>query len=181
MLSIYPRNIAYIFMQISRFQRSWGMDPSFMPSRRSFERAGWLRYSPQFWFYCLQQQTIGLLTFKSSKERWMKVVTSQLMAVTLSHSQFEVSTWWNFPTGRFDIARALEKWGGLRQVSRLLSLKVRRQRSRQDNLAKDKKVDDDVASPDVDSEIKTPSRPTVSQDPQNWLTELKQLDINWVE
>lgn len=133
-------NIVYIFMQISRFQRSWGMDPSFMPSRRSFERAGWSRYSPQFWFYCLQQQTIGLLTFKSSKERWMKVVTSQLMAVTLSHSQFEVSTWWNFPTGPFDIARALEKWGGLRQVSRLLSLKVRRQRSRQGKLAKALKV-----------------------------------------
>jgi len=30
-------------MQISRFQRSWGMDPSFMPSRKSFERAGKLR------------------------------------------------------------------------------------------------------------------------------------------
>ncbi|KAL5188631.1 hypothetical protein HKD37_05G014039 [Glycine soja] len=118
----YWDNLENLHYEISRFQRSWGMDPSFMPSRRSFERAG-----------------------------------------------------------RFDIARALEKWGGLRQVSRLLSLKVRRQRSRQDNLAKDKKVDDDVASPDVDSEIKTPSRPTVSQDPQNWLTELKQLDINWVE
>ena len=103
------------------------------------------------------------------------------MAVASSHFQFEVSIQWNFPAGRFDIARALEKWGGLRQVSRLLSLKVRRQRSRQDNLAKDKKVDDDVASPDVDREIKTPSRPTVSQDPQKWLTELKQLDINWVE
>ncbi|KAH1251286.1 hypothetical protein AAZX31_05G182700 [Glycine max] len=118
----YWDNLENLHYEISRFQRSWGMDPSFMPSRRSFERAG-----------------------------------------------------------RFDIARALEKWGGLRQVSRLLSLKVRRQRSRQDNLAKDKKVDDDVASPDVDSEIKTPSTPTVSQDPQNWLTELKQLDINWVE
>ncbi|KAG4998877.1 hypothetical protein JHK87_019949 [Glycine soja] len=118
----YWDNLENLHYEISRFQRSWGMDPSFMPSRRSFERAG-----------------------------------------------------------RFDIARALEKWGGLRQVSRLLSLKVRRQRSRQGKLAKDKKVDDDVASPDVDREIKTPSRPTVSQDPQKWLTELKQLDINWVE
>ncbi|XLR36408.1 hypothetical protein HN51_045753 [Arachis hypogaea] len=26
--------------EISRFQRNWGMDPSFMPSRKSFERAG---------------------------------------------------------------------------------------------------------------------------------------------
>ncbi|KAK7399338.1 hypothetical protein VNO78_10520 [Psophocarpus tetragonolobus] len=120
----YWDNLENLQYEISRFQRSWGMDPSFMPSRKSFERAG-----------------------------------------------------------RFDIARALEKWGGLRQVSRLLSLKVRRQRSRQGNLAKDKKIDDDddVASPDIDSEIKTPSRPTVSQDPQKWLTELKQLDINWVE
>jgi len=87
-----------------------------------------------------------------------------------------------FSTGRFDIARALEKWGGLNQVSRLLSLKVRRQRSKQGNLDKDKKVEDDVASsPDVYIEIKTPSRPTVSQDPQKWLTELTQLDINWVD
>ncbi|KAI9165903.1 hypothetical protein LWI28_022586 [Acer negundo] len=52
--------------EISRFQRSWGMDPSFMPSRKCFERAG-----------------------------------------------------------RYDIARALEKWGGLHEVSRLLSLKAK--------------------------------------------------------
>jgi len=58
---------------------------------------------------------------------------------------------------------------------------VRRQRSKQGNLDKDKKVEDDVASPEVDIQIKTPSRPTVSQDPQKWLTELKQLDINWVD
>ncbi|CAJ1937731.1 unnamed protein product [Sphenostylis stenocarpa] len=118
----YWDNLENLHDEISRFQRSWGMDPSFMPSRKSFERAG-----------------------------------------------------------RFDIARALEKWGGLNQVSRLLSLKVRRQRSKQGSLDKDKKVEDDVASPDVDFEIKTPSRATVSQDPQKWLTELKQLDINWVE
>lgn len=86
----------------------------------------------------------------------------------------------DFPTGRFDIARALEKWGGLHEVSRLLSLKVRRQRSRQGNLSKDKKIDHTV-SPDVDTEIKTPCRSYISQDTQQWLTELKQLDINWVE
>ncbi|ESW31886.1 hypothetical protein PHAVU_002G276400 [Phaseolus vulgaris] len=118
----YWDNLENLHDEINRFQRSWGMDPSFMPSRKSFERAG-----------------------------------------------------------RFDIARALEKWGGLNQVSRLLSLKVRRQRSKQGNLDKDKKVEDDVASPEVDIQIKTPSRPTVSQDPQKWLTELKQLDINWVD
>lgn len=76
-----------------------------------------------------------------------------------------------FPTGRYDIARALEKWGGLHEVSRLLSLKVR-QRSRQDNLAKDKRSDH------TDSEMKTPCIP---QDTQKWLTKLKHLDINWFE
>ncbi|XP_072089462.1 uncharacterized protein [Arachis hypogaea] len=103
--------------EISRFQRSWGMDPSFMPSRKSFERAG-----------------------------------------------------------RFDIARALEKWGGLHEVSRLLSLKVRRKRRRQGNLAKDKKIDPVTATHehDVGSETKTPR--------QMWLAGLKQIDedINWV-
>lgn len=86
----------------------------------------------------------------------------------------------NFPAGRFDIARALEKWGGLHEVSRLLSLKVRRKRSRQHNLVKDKKIDP-IAEPDVDSEIKEPSRPCISQDTHKWHTKLKQLDINWIE
>ncbi|XP_072089461.1 uncharacterized protein [Arachis hypogaea] len=107
--------------EISRFQRSWGMDPSFMPSRKSFERA-------------------------------------------------------EFLAGRFDIARALEKWGGLHEVSRLLSLKVRRKRRRQGNLAKDKKIDPVTATHehDVGSETKTPR--------QMWLAGLKQIDedINWV-
>lgn len=86
----------------------------------------------------------------------------------------------DFSTGRFDIARALEKWGGLHEVSRLLSLKARRQQSRQNNPSKDKKTDH-IVSPNVDSESKTPFRPYISQDTQKWLTELKQLDINWVE
>ena len=87
-----------------------------------------------------------------------------------------------FPTGRFDIARALEKWGGLHEVSRLLSLKVRRQRRRQGTLAKDKKIDHIAATSDVDSDTKTPSGPYISQNTEKWLTELKQIDadINWV-
>ncbi|KAG5046025.1 hypothetical protein JHK86_015431 [Glycine max] len=89
----YWDNLENLQEEISRFQRGWGIDPSFMPSRKSFERAG-----------------------------------------------------------RYDIARALEKWGGLHEVSRLLSLKVR-QRSRQDNLAKDKRSGDHT-----DSEMKTPLR-----------------------
>jgi len=76
-----------------------------------------------------------------------------------------------FGTGRYDIARALEKWGGLQEVSRLLSLKVR-QRSRHENIGKDKRSDH------ADSEMKTPC---ISQDTQKWLTKLKQMDINWFE
>ncbi|XP_068319970.1 uncharacterized protein [Pyrus communis] len=107
--------------EINRFQRSWGMDPSFMPSRKSFERAG-----------------------------------------------------------RYDIARALEKWGGLHEVSRLLSLKVRHP-NRQPNLGKDVKLDY-VVSTDVEEEEKVvASNPYVSQDTQKWISELKHLDINWVE
>ncbi|XP_031283311.1 uncharacterized protein LOC116141986 isoform X2 [Pistacia vera] len=36
----YWDNLENLQEEISRFQRSWGMDPSFMPSRKSFERAG---------------------------------------------------------------------------------------------------------------------------------------------
>ncbi|XP_075084094.1 uncharacterized protein LOC107820383 [Nicotiana tabacum] len=104
--------------EISRFQTNWGMDPSYMPSRKSFERAG-----------------------------------------------------------RYDIARALEKWGGLHEVSRLLSLKVRHP-NRQANLAKETKVE--VLANDVNCET-TSSKPFVAQDAQKWLMKLKDLDINWVE
>ncbi|CAL2236977.1 unnamed protein product [Prunus armeniaca] len=77
----YWDNIDNLLEEINQFQRSWGTDPSFMPSRKSYERAG-----------------------------------------------------------RYDIARALEKWGGLHEVSRLLSLKVRHP-NRQPNLARDVKLD----------------------------------------
>lgn len=87
-------------------------------------------------------------------------------------------------TGRYDIARALEKWGGLHEVSRLLSLKVRQKHpSRQGQTsAKEKQVDNIAASRGIESEEKTPiSKPYVSQNTQKWLTKLKGLDINWVE
>ncbi|XP_022154936.1 uncharacterized protein LOC111022083 isoform X2 [Momordica charantia] len=106
--------------EINRFQTSWGMDPSYMPSRKSFERAG-----------------------------------------------------------RYDIARALEKWGGLHEVSRLLSLKVRHP-NRQPSFAKDRK-NDSLAFNGHDAENKTASRPYISQDTEKWLSGLKYLDINWVE
>ncbi|XP_055809668.1 uncharacterized protein LOC129879937 isoform X2 [Solanum dulcamara] len=104
--------------EISRFQKNWGMDPLYMPSRKSFERAG-----------------------------------------------------------RYDIARALEKWGGLHEVSRLLSLKVRHP-NRQASLAKEKKVE--LLANDVNNET-TSSKPFVAQDAKKWLMKLKDLDINWVE
>ncbi|XP_049402951.1 uncharacterized protein LOC125866686 isoform X2 [Solanum stenotomum] len=104
--------------EISRFQKNWGMDLSYMPSRKSFERAG-----------------------------------------------------------RYDIARALEKWGGLHEVSRLLSLKVRHP-NRQASLAKEKKVE--LLANDVNCET-TSSKPFVAQDAKKWLMKLKDLDINWVE
>ncbi|WCJ37722.1 Polyketide cyclase / dehydrase and lipid transport protein [Euphorbia peplus] len=108
----YWDNLENLQEEISRFQRSWGMDPSYMPSRKSFERAG-----------------------------------------------------------RYDIARALEKWGGLHEVSRLLTLKVRHpNRQPNANGSKDKKIDEPIASKNY-----------VSQDTQKWLTNLKDLDFNWVD
>ncbi|XP_039158103.1 uncharacterized protein LOC104418018 isoform X2 [Eucalyptus grandis] len=116
----YWDNLENLEEEIRRFQRSWGMDLSYMPSRKSFERAG-----------------------------------------------------------RYDIARALEKWGGLHEVSRLLSLKVRHP-NRQPGLAKDKRADP-VAATDVEVEDRSTSKPYISQDTQKWLSQLKHLDINWVE
>ncbi|KAK8644541.1 hypothetical protein V6N13_123845 [Hibiscus sabdariffa] len=121
----YWDNLENLQEEINGFQRSWGMDPSYMPSRKSFERAG-----------------------------------------------------------RYDIARALEKWGGLHEVSRLLSLKVRKKHlSRQGQTsAKGKLIDNMEASRGIEGEEKTPiSKPHVSQNTQKWLTKLKDLDINWVE
>ncbi|KAI3462407.1 hypothetical protein Pfo_019070 [Paulownia fortunei] len=116
----YWDNLENLQEEINRFQRNWGMDPSFMPSRKSFERAG-----------------------------------------------------------RYDIARALEKWGGLHEVARLLSLKVRHP-NRQAALAKEKKAEYPVSN-NVNGQEKTPSKTYVSQDTQQWLMKLKDFDINWVE
>ncbi|XP_042487555.1 uncharacterized protein LOC122067771 isoform X3 [Macadamia integrifolia] len=113
-------NLENLQEEISRFQRNWGMDAAYMPSRKSFERAG-----------------------------------------------------------RYDIARALEKWGGLHEVSRLLSLKSRHP-NRQANLAKEKQVDG-ISSTDTVGEEKVAYKPYVSQDTHKWLSKLKYLDINWME
>lgn len=71
-----------------------------------------------------------------------------------------------FSIGRYDIARALEKWGGLHEVSRLLSLKVRHPNRTRNN---------------TNDGEKAPSKPNVSQDTEKWMVKLKDLDINWVE
>ncbi|KAI0519657.1 hypothetical protein KFK09_007111 [Dendrobium nobile] len=106
--------------EIGRFQRNWGMDPTYMPSRKSFERAG-----------------------------------------------------------RYDIARALEKWGGLQEVSRLLSLEVRHPRRKADRDGDDQQ--DSKASKETVDQRTTSHKPIISQDTQKWLTKLKNLDINWIE
>ncbi|XP_042031646.1 uncharacterized protein LOC121778369 [Salvia splendens] len=109
----YWDNLENLQDEIKRFQRNWGMDPSYMPSRKSFERAG-----------------------------------------------------------RYDIARALEKWGGLHEVSRLLSLKVRHPRERKA---------ESLACNSVNGQEKIPTKAYVSQDAHEWLLKFKDFDINWVE
>ncbi|KAJ8755613.1 hypothetical protein K2173_022208 [Erythroxylum novogranatense] len=117
----YWDNLENLQDEISRFQRSWGMDPTYMPSRKSFERAG-----------------------------------------------------------RYDIARALEKWGGLHEVSRLLALKLRHPNRQFNAAVQDKKVDHLFTSTSsVDSSSKAAYN--ISQDTQKWLFKLQNLDINWVQ
>ncbi|KMT14012.1 hypothetical protein BVRB_4g078410 [Beta vulgaris subsp. vulgaris] len=117
----YWDNLENLQDEINRFQKNWGMDPSYMPSRKAFERAG-----------------------------------------------------------RYDIARALEKWGGLHEVSRLLSLKLRHPNRQQANISGEKKIDF-ASSDSVENKEKAPCKPTASVNTQKWLTELNDLDINWVE
>ncbi|XP_042401820.1 uncharacterized protein LOC121991827 [Zingiber officinale] len=109
----YWDNLENLQEEISQFQKNWGMDPAYMPTRKSLERAG-----------------------------------------------------------RYDIARALEKWGGLQEVSRLLSLELRYPRKRS---AIQQDEQSDVAA------TKRPSKPMIAQDTQKWVLKLKDLDINWVE
>ncbi|XP_024012178.1 uncharacterized protein LOC18019007 [Eutrema salsugineum] len=122
----YWDNLENLQEEIGKFQQSWGMDPSYMPSRKSFERAG-----------------------------------------------------------RYDIARALEKWGGLHEVSRLLALNVRhpnrQQNSRKDNgnkIQRTESIDTDHLNSTL---ISKKNQPYVSQDTEKWLYNLKDLDINWVQ
>ncbi|KAL1196324.1 hypothetical protein V5N11_005467 [Cardamine amara subsp. amara] len=122
----YWDNLENLQEEIGKFQQSWGMDPSFMPSRKSFERAG-----------------------------------------------------------RYDIARALEKWGGLHEVSRLLALSVRHP-NRQLNSRKDNNGNTIQRTESIDTDLNSmvgnkKNKPYVSQDTEKWLYNLKDLDINWVQ
>ncbi|KAG6495229.1 hypothetical protein ZIOFF_043023 [Zingiber officinale] len=117
----YWDNLENLQEEISRFQKNWGMDPAYMPSRRSLERAG-----------------------------------------------------------RYDITRALEKWGGLQEVSRLLSLELRYPRRRSVVVEQDEQ-NNISASRELTTQEKRSSKPLIAQDTQKWLMKLKDLDINWVE
>ncbi|GAB2218570.1 hypothetical protein Drorol1_Dr00001797 [Drosera rotundifolia] len=113
----YWENLENLRDEIKRFQANWGMDPSFMPSRKTFERAG-----------------------------------------------------------RYDIARALEKWGGLHEVAQLLSLKLR-QSGRQGKPDKDmtaKRTSTSVAGRDVNDA----SGHHASENTSTWLTNLDDFDID---
>uniref|UniRef100_A0A0E0KLA4 Coenzyme Q-binding protein COQ10 START domain-containing protein n=1 Tax=Oryza punctata TaxID=4537 RepID=A0A0E0KLA4_ORYPU len=81
-------------------------------------------------------------------------------------------------TGRYDIARALEKWGGVREVSRLLSLELRRPRRRA-NSDDESKAGSSYAM--TNKRASKPDKPSVSPDKQKWLLKLKDLDANWIE
>ncbi|WOL12300.1 hypothetical protein Cni_G21066 [Canna indica] len=116
----YWDNLENLQDEISRFQKNWGMDPAYMPTRKSLERAG-----------------------------------------------------------RYDIARALEKWGGLQEVSRLLSLQLRYPRRR--SYAEQEGQNDFKTSHEPNGQEKISSKPSITQDTQKWLMKLKDLDINWVE
>ncbi|KAJ6397883.1 hypothetical protein OIU77_018819 [Salix suchowensis] len=63
----------------------------------------------------------------------------------------------SFMPRRYDIARALEKWGGLHEVSRLLALKVRHP-NRQANFIKDRKIDNAASSTHAEGEDKSPTK-----------------------
>lgn len=129
------------------------MDPSFMPSRKTFERAG-----------TANSKTLSL-SFACSSHK------TNLVCMYLFK-------------GRYDIARALEKWGGLHEVSRLLALNVRHP-SRQLNSRKDNgnaTQRSDSIDTDLNSTLSSKkNKPYVSQDTEKWLYKLKDLDINWVQ
>ncbi|CAM0877825.1 unnamed protein product [Alopecurus aequalis] len=118
----YWDNLENLQEEIRSFQKNWGMDPSYMPSRKSFERAG-----------------------------------------------------------RYDIARALEKWGGIQEVSRLLSLEPRRPRKPAADSDSERQPESIAAAAAKHPASKAEKPGTAPVDAQKWLLKLKDLDVNWVE
>eukprot|EP01018_Ginkgo_biloba_P039405 Gb_13138 [translate_table: standard] len=108
-----------IVEEVSHFQRIWGMDPTYMPSRKSFERAG-----------------------------------------------------------RFDLARAFEKWGGLHEVSRLLRLKVRHPRP--SNSIEEEK-DMFKSFKDFHFHDKMSYKSRMPHNSNKWLIMIDELGTNWIE
>uniref|UniRef100_A0A0A9GDR8 Uncharacterized protein n=1 Tax=Arundo donax TaxID=35708 RepID=A0A0A9GDR8_ARUDO len=80
--------------------------------------------------------------------------------------------------GRYDIARALEKWGGVQEVSRLLSLELRWPRRRADS---DDERQSESPSGVTKKHVIKPDKPNTPPDAHKWLLKLKDLDANWVE
>jgi hypothetical protein len=80
--------------------------------------------------------------------------------------------------GHYDIARALEKWGGVHEVSRLLSLELRRPRRRADS--DDERQSETPSYMTEKYRVKSDKFNTLP-DAQKWLLNLKNLDVNWVE
>ncbi|KAJ3709263.1 hypothetical protein LUZ61_012968 [Rhynchospora tenuis] len=113
----YWDSLDNLHLEIRRFQRNWGMDPAYMPSRKSFERAG-----------------------------------------------------------RYDIARALEKWGGLQEVSRLLSLQLRRPRKRSNSDQEDDPIDLKLGS--INGSKIVMNKASASQEAEKWLMKFEDLDID---
>jgi hypothetical protein len=107
---------------------------------------------------------------------------AQLSLAVYRCHEVTLSGFWNdfhaLLVGRYDIARALEKWGGVQEVSRLLSLELRYPRRQAD-------PDDERQSESPSGMMKKhgvkPDEGNVSPNAQKWLLKLKDLDVNWVE
>ncbi|KAL5210491.1 hypothetical protein ABZP36_006114 [Zizania latifolia] len=83
-----------------------------------------------------------------------------------------------YRSGRYDIARALEKWGGVQEVSRFLSLELRRPRRRANSDDESKAESPNAVT---NKHASKQDNPNVSPDKQKWLLKLKDLDADWVE
>lgn len=132
--------------------------------------------------FILAQMSLALYHHYMKNRKLAPVVRSDVQVRLVSCHEASLSGFWTdfhaLLVGRYDIARALEKWGGVQEVSRLLSLKLRRPRRQGD-------LDDESRSESPSEMTKKhgvkPDKGNVSPDAQKWLLKLKDLDVNWVE